>query len=253
MLTNDDILIDERQKKESLGKKQAEYYRERFGVNYVFEWPEGLSCNLRKNAGIKLYNEIKKLQKNKIYIDTVLCHSHGGNVLVEAVLHAKSCNDSDFSIKHVIFYETPIYEVTEKAVAAKNKDNEYYIKNMYNFVAANDLTQVIDFITSHFPFAKRFFEQRKDNLMQYKINNVNADHNSSDMAFSKIKMILQGELEDSSFETVSDGRMGCIQSFFYNHSNKIIFLGFLYGVYCSIHYYFFNGSDDKKQKLNTKK
>ena len=121
----DDLLGDYTTLDEDYSRRMAIYYKNNFGAKYVFEWPEGLSKDLRKNAGIKLYHVMKLLEKKGISIDTILCYSDGGNVLAEAILYAQSKGDADFSVDNALFFETPIYEVTEKAVDAKNKNNNY--------------------------------------------------------------------------------------------------------------------------------
>lgn len=122
-----------------------------------------------------------------------LCHSHGGNVLAEAVLYAKAQKDPDFIINNVIFFETPIYQVTEKAIDACNEGNDYYIKDAYNFVVANDKIQIIDFITGHFPFNKRYFENKREGVNQYKINDSSAGHNSFASLFEDVFKIVNGD------------------------------------------------------------
>ena len=66
-------------------------------------------------------------------------------------------------------------------------------------------------ISTHFPLNKRFFENIIKYLIQYKINDSKAHHNSFNSNFYKIKSILEGKVDDSAFEVLADGRMGRIQ------------------------------------------
>lgn len=130
-----------------------------------FIWPEGLSTRYRELAGKKLYEAIKDLKStkpNENKFIKIIAHSHGGNVVAEAVRYAKKSNDDTFKIDEVVFLEVPIYTVTEEAINMQDKDKTYYIDKIYNVISGKDGVQVVDLFTGHFPLCRRIFDSKRE-------------------------------------------------------------------------------------------
>lgn len=204
--------FDGRERETSLGRGEEQLipglkgynktvFNSYFGMDNVqdsFRWPEGLSSQYRKLGGKKLYEAICSLKKETPNIRiTLFAHSHGGNVIAEAIRCAKEKNDEgdDFKIDKVVFLETPIYEVTESAIHMKKANNEYYIENVYNVVVGKDPVQVIDMVTGHFPFCRRVFKKERDEGK--KIVNIHAekanDHNDAMSMIEAYKQFIDQE------------------------------------------------------------
>lgn len=115
-------------------------YNDREVYNFSFEWSNELNEELRRECGKKLYEYILDLKNNyKGSEIKILGHSHGGNIAAEAVNYAFLQKNKNFVIDEIVFFETPIYSVTENAIVAKI-DNEYIIKKIFNVVAGKDCT-----------------------------------------------------------------------------------------------------------------
>lgn len=117
-----------------------------------FNFPFTLNSYIRMLSGKKLYKEIKeKISKKKIYI---VGHSHGSDVLMNAIDYAIKIGDDDFFIDTLVLWGSPINNFTEDIVQKKNSNNKYYIGKVCNVYSSDDIIQLIDF-SHHFPVCKK--------------------------------------------------------------------------------------------------
>ncbi len=140
---------------------------------YKYNWDGFLSEKNRNNAAKILLNELLRLKKKfsnaKI---NIIGYSHGGNVALNMLRYIPN-NIDNLEIENLILLATPIGNKTENLANKKNKNNNFYFKNIYCIYSYGDFTQIKDFLFN-FPFCHRFLKNRIKNVhnieIQYHFN-----------------------------------------------------------------------------------
>lgn len=152
-------------------KKDFELYISRNNFYYTFNWSGSLLKEARKKASQELATAIIQLKKEHPSIKiTVICHSHGGNVLLETADILKTTN---ISIDCAILLGTPISKKTEAWAAIKNKDKEYVFTKILNIFSQWDWVQPLDILSNDYAFCKKSFpisKTEKTNIINQKEN-----------------------------------------------------------------------------------
>jgi hypothetical protein len=236
-----------------LNSKVAESKLDRSGsLEYRFFWSQELNEELRRACGKKLYEEICKLKakEERALSITIFGQSHGGNIAAEAVRYAQEKKDTNFYIDNMVFLETPIYKITEEAIGLKNTQNNYIIKKVYNIVAGKDYTQVIDVLTSHFPFCKRMFinNERKDIINITSDASNHCDLNAMVSSYKKIRNHINFDLDQHSKETFNRFSLQGGWLIWHDYGKKITYSAFSIIVFMLIYYKFIVDHKDKIKK-----
>jgi hypothetical protein len=111
----------------ALGKKVASVLSKAdpqeypFSAFYVFGWSGLLSAGSRRKAGRQLYKTICYLKEDPRYASapiTIITHSHGGNVALEAAVAAWEKGDTRTLVNKLIITACPVHESTACFVCA---------------------------------------------------------------------------------------------------------------------------------------
>lgn len=152
-------------------KKNFELYISKNTFYYSFNWSGSLLKEARRKASEELATAIIQLKKEHPSIKiTVICHSHGGNVLLETADILKYTN---FSIDYTILLGTPISKKTETWAAIKNKNKEYVFTKILNIFSQWDWLQPLDIFSNNYAFCKKSFpisNKEKTNIINQKEN-----------------------------------------------------------------------------------
>lgn len=109
---------------------------------YAFGWSGKLSYQLRFEAAVQLYGELKALitkyvQEHKVKPRIrIIAHSHGGNVALNLSV-AKPATDSDLQIDELILLACPVQEQTKEYV------RDPIFKKVYSIYSSLDMLQVL--------------------------------------------------------------------------------------------------------------
>lgn len=152
-------------------KKNFELYISKNTLYYSFNWSGSLLKEARKKASQELATAIIQLKEEHPSIKiTVICHSHGGNVLLETADILKTTN---ISIDCAILLGTPISKKTEAWAVIKNKDKEYVFTKILNIFSQWDWLQPLDIFSNDYAFCKKSFpisNKEKTNIINQKEN-----------------------------------------------------------------------------------
>ncbi len=152
-------------------KKDFELYISKNTFYYTFNWSGSLLQEARRKASKELAEAIIQLKKKYPLIKiTVICHSHGGNVLLET---ADILQNTNFSIDYTILIGTPISKKTEMWAAIKNKNKEYVFTKILNIFSQWDWLQPLDIFSNNYAFCKKSFpilNKEKTNIINQKEN-----------------------------------------------------------------------------------
>ena len=120
----------------SVGTRLHKADAEQFCIDtfYMFGWSGLLSSKEREKAAHALYQEIAT-HKGPI---TLICHSHGSNVVLHLAAIAEKMGNKDFGIDRVILLAPPVQQTTAHLVASP------CFKKVISCYSTGDLVQVLD-------------------------------------------------------------------------------------------------------------
>lgn len=144
-------------------KKAFEEKIEKNTLYYSFNWNGSLLETARREAASILAESIILLKKNYPHaVITIICHSHGGNVALEAGTFLQSTNS--IQIDTLILLGTPISKKTEAWVTTKNKACQLIFKNILNVFSKWDWLQPLDIFFNNFRPCKKSFSSTLGNV-----------------------------------------------------------------------------------------
>lgn len=123
----------------SLFKDKIEKNNRTDNSYYMFNWAGNLSNIDRRLAAEKLALDLAQLQTEDMHSHINLYgHSHGGNVILEALAIAKE-KKSPLNIKNIYTLAMPIGKITKIWL------QKISYENLYNFYSTQDKTQISDY------------------------------------------------------------------------------------------------------------